>query len=51
MDWGDHCLLECGVVYISGLNFAVLEAGEVTGKQSHIAQSRTLTGYKLFGKT
>jgi hypothetical protein len=51
MDWGDHCLLECGAMYISGLSFATLEAGQGNGKQSHNSQSRSVDGYKVFGRT
>jgi len=51
MDWEDHCLLECGAIYSSGLGFAGLEAGKVNGKQSRSSQSRSVDGYKLFGKT
>jgi len=51
MDWEDHCLLECGAIYSTGLGFAGLEAGEVNGKQSRSNQSQSVDGCKLSGKT
>jgi hypothetical protein len=37
-------------VYSSGLSLAAVEAGEVNAKQSRSSQSRSVDGYKLFGK-